>query len=977
MIRTTFILYFVILPMHIDIHNSKGFVVSIIWIMLQLPYSFSCEAQTLAYKTLSMENGLPSNVVHYILQDSKGYVWFGTQNGVCRWDSKDFQYFTIESGLPNNEVLYIYEDDEGRIWFSCFSKELCYYYKGHIYNKKNTPFLNKLEIYPGTKLMEANNELYFFSSKNKFSKYSYAHDTVHSGVHDASPFFYLMKHHNRVFTIDYRKRNQSKFSSIEEDTFSLNGFFQPNYPHINRITRVDYTKKKYYFQNGLDSPFYSASYLSNDFQWSLFNDGNILEIYKRWILFKGTHYRINVSYSGFPSLFLIKKMFFFATTNSIIYCNQIPVLAYNNATETIGNSRFLFKYKNNIFSINYKLEIVDVRTGKAINKFDNQILNAYSFNTYNSKYYLTTTSKIYHFSNPYLSISGLKRTDANNFKDITKSKQADVYFSANGYNGAFVNDFKKGNAKRIDNSNNNIYSIFEDHNNRLWYASLNKVYYSDRYSDKIQSYKEFILDEKVPLYCRHFAEDKWGNIFFVTNGGIFIYDGYQKYKIDKTNFLTDNECNKILIDSVSNSFWVATKKGLNHISYKKGNGTLCFEVINKFLQSDGLYSNAINDILLDSNKLYIATENGVNVLMDLAYKPAVQTIPVYLRLSQLNGVDYSKNETLQDLQLKYNQNNLTLSFSALYFTRRDRLKVISYLSRDNQLVSKTEITGNKIAYASLNDGNYRLELHVYDQDYPYIQGRSLMYRFNIHPPYYKTWWFILGAGLFIAILSTSIIWWSVSRRRQQALYQAELKAKLNESNLKSLQSQMNPHFVFNSLNTLQYFITSKNEEGALDYLADFSALIREILEQSVNTMISLESEILFLKKYIQLEILRFRNSFKVLWDVMIDEEDMTDIYIPTMLIQPVLENAVKHGISNLSDYQGEIYISFTLKHHNLLHVIVKNAINPQVNKINRGSAIAVKTINDRLSIYSKSGAKGEYHLSVKNTEAIATITIPI
>jgi len=76
--------------------------------------------------TLTTENGLPSDKIYFAFEDSKGYIWIGTKNGVARWDSKNFEYFTLKDGLPNNEVTSIQEDSEGRIWFSSFNKSISY-----------------------------------------------------------------------------------------------------------------------------------------------------------------------------------------------------------------------------------------------------------------------------------------------------------------------------------------------------------------------------------------------------------------------------------------------------------------------------------------------------------------------------------------------------------------------------------------------------------------------------------------------------------------------------------------------------------------------------------------------------------------------------------------------------------------------------------------------------------------------------------
>lgn len=95
-----------------------------------------CESQEPYYKTLTTEDGLPSNQVHTVYSDSKGYIWFGTPNGAVRWDSKNFKTYTIEDGLPNNEVLGFMEDGRGRLWITTFSNELCYLKNKVIYTKQ-------------------------------------------------------------------------------------------------------------------------------------------------------------------------------------------------------------------------------------------------------------------------------------------------------------------------------------------------------------------------------------------------------------------------------------------------------------------------------------------------------------------------------------------------------------------------------------------------------------------------------------------------------------------------------------------------------------------------------------------------------------------------------------------------------------------------------------------------------------------------
>jgi len=178
---------------------------------------------------------------------------------------------------------------------------------------------------------------------------------------------------------------------------------------------------------------------------------------------------------------------------------------------------------------------------------------------------------------------------------------------------------------------------------------------------------------------------------------------------------------------------------------------------------------------------------------------------------------------------------------------------------------------------------------------------------KVLPPYYRTWWF-RGA---ILLLFAMLIWFFWKIRIQHLRKQLELKdqfnSKLKESEMTILRSQMNPHFIFNSLNSINHYIITNEKKLASDYLTMFAKLIRNILENSKNTSISLKSELETLKLYLKLESVRLENKF----DFIIQHPEIVDldfISIPPLIIQPFVENAIWHGIQE-KDGQGMIEIS--------------------------------------------------------------------
>ena len=139
-----------------------------------------------------------------------------------------------------------------------------------------------------------------------------------------------------------------------------------------------------------------------------------------------------------------------------------------------------------------------------------------------------------------------------------------------------------------------------------------------------------------------------------------------------------------------------------------------------------------------------------------------------------------------------------------------------------------------------------------------------------------------------------------------------------------LSSQLSPHFIFNSLNSVQYFILDENIEPALDYISEFSHLMRNVLQNSLEDYISISDEIDFLVMYMNLELKRFKNKFTYSIDIC-DEVDSDDLLIPPMLLQPYIENSIIHGLG-LAKEGGVIKISFRSDNEKIICEIEDNGI---------------------------------------------------
>ncbi len=191
----------------------------------------------------------------------------------------------------------------------------------------------------------------------------------------------------------------------------------------------------------------------------------------------------------------------------------------------------------------------------------------------------------------------------------------------------------------------------------------------------------------------------------------------------------------------------------------------------------------------------------------------------------------------------------------------------------------------------------------------------------IEIPFWKTWWFILlvAAGILGLILLVH------TYRTKQIKKREELKTlynkKISELEVKSLRAQMNPHFLFNSLNSIRYYILKEDNKNASDYITKFSRLLRLILKNSRENQISLKDELHALKIYIEFEQMRFNRKFE--YELTVDESiDQENIQIQPLTIQPFVENAIWHGLMP-KESNGNLKVNIA-KQNGMLSIIIED-----------------------------------------------------
>jgi len=273
------------------------------------------------------------------------------------------------------------------------------------------------------------------------------------------------------------------------------------------------------------------------------------------------------------------------------------------------------------------------------------------------------------------------------------------------------------------------------------------------------------------------------------------------------------------------------------------------------------------------------------------------------------------------LKLAFNQNFLSVEFSALDFSGAEQI-IYSYRLEG---IDKDWVNGNidgSASYTDLPPGSYHFRVKA-GTGVPDRAAEELT--IVIMPPFWKTYWFRLLEALLLASLLYILIKWRIYYVRKEANSNLSLMKRITEMEMQALRSQMNPHFIFNCINSIDALIQSNDKYHATVYLNKFAKLLRNILDSSRQNTVTLGKDLDTLKLYIELEQLRHENKFRA--EVIADNELLREDYkVPPLIIQPFVENAILHGIRYRSDNGGQLTIRVEKENEYLRFTIEDNGV---------------------------------------------------
>jgi streptogramin lyase len=511
-------------------------------------------------------------------------------------------------------------------------------------------------------------------------------------------------------------------------------------------------------------------------------------------------------------------------------------------------------------------------------------------------------------------------------------------------------------------------TAYEDDQNRLWLATADGIY--------------VLNDQWKPLYSLNVPELKfWSNGIVQKNDSSFLVSSKYVFEI---KLLTDDRITYQRIFPELKEIHISGlfKDSAGHIWLNGDNGLYRYipgkELMEYFGPGDNVqhFSVALsNSFRSNDGTVYFGSMNGINYFVPEKIPLQSDSLQVYITNVTVNRDDSSWLLGHAIDRLDYRQNSIVFDFISPFIYNADKIVYRYRLDgADNAWIETGN--NNSVRLTALQPGKYTFHAAASLNGKDWFETTTPLH-FTIHPPFWQTWWFRSVFGLFI--VSALYFYYryrlnSLKRKQaekidrlqnEQAMAEKELLlSHLNHdlavTKLTALRAQMNPHFIFNALNSIQQMVLRKQEGSAAKYLSKFSRLLRIILNQSDKTTVVLNEELETLNLYLELEALRYSDSFEyaVTADKMIDKEETE---IPALLIQPFVENAIWHGLLH-KEGKRRLYIHFGLNNkEELVCTIDDNGIGREAaarifeNEIldNPHTGKGIKTTEERLQLYNQ------------------------
>jgi ligand-binding sensor domain-containing protein len=917
--------------------------------------------QNFSYTRYDIGNGLAGSTVYNMLRDKQGFMWFATETGVSRFDGTNFKNFTTADGLPDNQVIKMFADSKGRIWMAPFNKSVCYYYKGKIYNQDNDPILKSIKLsghlisiaedslgnialLQNTRLhvIWADKSVTVFMPPAGFTPNFLAIGTIGLGSLHLAERNRLLKIQGKEMVLSkkisvphpsyrYMEMNHNimlwRSTWVNSSVFRSHPFTQASFPF--ELPQMNYSiindslvsaneqlgARVYNINNNTEQRFLPGEAISSvamDFE------GNL------WFSSMGHGvFMLNSQYIRHVSLL----------TNTGIVNGTYALAKYRDGWLVGGDMTNLYWINRDTtqFMYNFRSSLPE-RVTSVVHDGSGGV-------------WVGTDARIAHLRDG--------RTTLDTFDNLTVKAlflDGDVLLAATGRNAVKIDISRKKPHDTIWNERTT--TIFKQHDT-IYIGTLDGLFlYLEDGTTKD-------LGQQYPQLGNRIMEIKQdpdgATLWIATYSGIYsLRHGRLMSSFTEKQGLLSNICRTL--DIYRHELWIGTNKGL-----QKANISNKLQPVPEYSLSTELASDIINAVLADSNTVTVATPAGVSIVdkhrisFSARSELLIDNILVSGKKIPWEGGSF---------KLANKDNNIRFEFAGISFRSAGAMR---YQYRLLGLDTNWKQTrASYLAYPTLPGGSYELQVEAVNK-FGHVSSR-ISVPFSIEKKLWQKAWFQVLAGISAIALMWLALAWRIRTIRRQEFEKSSVQKKIAALEQLALKSQMNPHFIFNSLNSIQHYVVDKDIAGANKFITGFSRLIRQTLDISTRHEISLAEEIKYLSTYLQLERMRMedRFTFEVVASPDLQPEEN---FVPPMILQPFVENCVRHGIRYRPDNQGRVLISFR-KINGMLECAIED------NGVGRKTALLHKSRNP-IEYQSKGISLTMDRLEMMNRSLSRPITIEI
>lgn len=923
-------------------------------------------SQSYNFKNYTVEHGLPYIHIQAIFQDNKGYLWTGGYGGLSRVDGKIFTNYSPRNGLVHYSVQSIDQDSAGNLIIGTIEGLSIFDGKTFTnYTRENGllgEHVNSVSVLENKIAIATDSGLFYLVNKKIFEESTLKNESVKKIKSIAIAFVGITT--KKVFTKD-------------EKSFIVNFSFLPQSDTLLKTFEIDGDSNLWLGTNkGL---FCVENYISSRQKKlkQIISGIEITCLYadKKNSLWIGTREKL-LNYTGKLKEYTLSKEY-----------NANDILSISSDYEQniwIGTHSGLFKFRDEGF-VCYDLD----------DGLKSTMIYPIIIDKKNTIWFGTDRGGMYEYN-------GITFTNYNTTNGLSGNTVRGLVFDSTGClwiateNGLCT---KKGNTFSIvyPLQNTFIQSLYLDRQHRLWMGLTNGVALLENiYSNNI---KVRFLKLPSSIQSDHlitsFCGDTKGNVWMASFiSGLYMYNGKEIINVTKEYRLQTNSVSDIVI-SKNNRLYIGTLDGIYIVNPTS-------KTCEKIREEDGLNSNLVYSLLLTDNEqnLWAGTNQGANKIdLNSYFTKHVNTILSFGKTEGFKGVEcntgglcmdtsgtlwfgtvngivkhspvkYIANDkeaklSLTNIKLFYDDtalqqnavlpnsfNNITFQYIGICLTNPEKVRYIHKLEGFEKNWSPESNQG-LVTYSNLPSGVYTFKVRCCNNEGIWT-STPLTFTFTVTPPIWQRWWFILSELVFMGLVIGIIFRVRLNQLRKEQERETRTQIEISKNELKALRAQMNPHFLFNSLNSIQQFILTHKEEEAVFYLNRFARLMRMILNNSEKQAVTLKEEIDALKIYIDLEKMRFSDKFD--YEIKVAENIDADYeQIPTMLLQPYVENAILHGLTP-GEKQGLLKINFFIE-NNFIHAVIEdNGIGRrksiELNKDSHRShaSLGMKITQDRLKL---------------------------